>query len=172
MFLQSIYINVHSLFPKGNATFMKLPFFGGGSAGQWTNRPNVMSTKLLVTIFCLLLPGAFFLMDMTQGHWTCRGSQEKIGKPFTVKVPRPITFTSTLIVLSSWYNSSKIMEILHSFQAANSHSCLPPCGQLANYWVITLHVYLYGNLTCLWLRKNWTKDRGWGGVSRGLSLVY
>ena len=31
--------------------------------------------------------------------------------------------------------------------------------------VIMLHVYLYGNLTCLWLRKNWTKDRGWGGVS-------
>ncbi len=30
------------------------------------------------------------------------------------------------------------------------------------------HVYLYGNLTCLWLRKNWTKDRGWGGVSEAI----
>ena len=135
------------------------------------------------------------------------------------------------------------MGILHTFQAANSHSCPPhPCGKLANYWLTkncleevhpklasssaplakyielqparsllndqwtsllmfyldhgsfylyllilhvcsgmapettslmrnatgvinTLHVYLYGNLTCLCLRKNWTKDRGWGGVS-------
>ena len=33
--------------------------------------------------------------------------------------------------------------------------------------VITLHVYLYGNFTCLWLRKNWTKDKGWGGCLGG-----
>ncbi len=32
---------------------------------------------------------------------------------------------------------------------------------------IVLHVYLYGSPTCAWLRKNWTKDRGWGGCLGG-----
>ncbi len=31
-------------------------------------RPNVISPMLLVTIFCPLLLGAFYLVHMTQGH--------------------------------------------------------------------------------------------------------
>ncbi len=151
-----------TLFPKRNATFLKLPFYEE-ECRSLNFRPNVISTMQLITIFCQLLPGLFFSVDMTQGHWPRSRMIRKIleikivfllGKSvfpknhrFVHSCCKPMNLWAlkhldhTVAKWLQWYNSSKMMGILHTFQTANSPKgqLLPPMGswQVIN-WLKTV----------------------------------
>ena len=100
---------------------------------------------LLITIFCLLLPGAFYLVNVTQGTDPCPGSREK-----NLEIKSAFLWGKNVVPKNHRFyvpaaadgpvNLSKMMRIFHTFQITKSKKGqLPPPMGFTKNWQKKVH---------------------------------